>query len=61
MEELPKQRALDNAPIPDYLRDAVVHVEKTKSGDLYEEDPVDRDVHCDSASDSLEACEDIFI
>ena len=44
LEELPKQRALVNAPIPDYLRDAVVPVEKTMSGDLYEEEPVEGDL-----------------
>ena len=44
LEDLPKQRLIDNPPIPDYLKDAVVPVEKTLSGDVYEEDPIEGDL-----------------
>jgi len=44
LEELPKQTAVDLAPTPDYLKDAVVSVENTLSGDVYEEEPLEGDL-----------------
>ena len=37
LEELPKQIVNDIVPIPDYLKDATLSVDKQLAGDVYEE------------------------
>ena len=44
LEDLPKQRASDDVTIPDYLTDALVPAEKSLSGDVYEEEPIEGDL-----------------
>ena len=44
LEELPKQIVNDIVPIPDYLKDATLSVDKQLAGDVYEEEPVEGDL-----------------